>query len=316
MRERCKYTWLVLLVVAFASPNLKAQDSYPFEYGYYYEGKFTSLKASDRLIALKESRPASKQFIAEYNLLKHDSMSKNHTLRELSIYVLPEWKDFRAKLREFAKTSGEEIQPVFEMSGTYRDVKVMMIPRDEFIVKFKEDSDLIKAKAFFEPFIKEHGLVGIRNHRKNSFIVKIDSPSDGRIYQLCQSFSNFEEFRYVEPNHSVLFHKLHVIPPPDSDTLGKALEEHTTGLMTGVAVITCNREQHGERGNKTDCVLKWMRPEEFVLRLSDDGAETIFSILERWGAIIKTENRVTSFFTVFDLQMSRDDFGAPIWFFD
>ena len=79
-----------------------------------------------------------------------------------------------------------------------------MIPSDEVIAGFKEITTLEQALKIFTPYMDSYGILAIRAHRKNTFILQIDNPSNGRIYPLSQIFSRLDEISFAEPNHIIV----------------------------------------------------------------------------------------------------------------
>ena len=177
------------------------------KYGYYYKGRLVSLRASKRLVAINETGTAFRGFVSVHGL-KRDPMSERAPLkkRNLGLYSLPipttktdKGIDLRMQMEKFAQTTREEIQPVFEQG------QALLIPSDEVIVGFKKAVDLTQAKSYFAPHAKTQGIVEVREHRRNTYILRIDNPSNGRVYQVCQFLAKREGIDFAEPNHIVLF---------------------------------------------------------------------------------------------------------------
>ena len=93
---------------------------------------------------------------------------------------------------------GYRIQPVFEQGGA------LMIPSDEIIVGFKPPATLNWAEHYLAPFRNTQGIIGIREHGEDTYILKIDNPSDGRSYQVSQFLSRLSQVVFAEPNHIVI----------------------------------------------------------------------------------------------------------------
>ena len=203
--------FIVLFVSPWAIAQTKLQPSAGggtgSTYGYYYKGKLVSLRPSKRLVAINETGTAFRGFVTLHSL-KRDPMSERMPLkkRNLGLYRLPKPTsktdkrvDLQTEMKGFAKTTREEIQPVFEQG------QALLIPSDELIVGFKKTLDLTQAKSYVAPHTKTQGIVQIRDHRKNTYILRIDNPANGRVYQVCQFFSKQEGIDFAEPNHIVLF---------------------------------------------------------------------------------------------------------------
>jgi len=181
------------------------------KYGYYYEGKFIPLTASKRLIAMGESGVHFSAFSRAQGL-ERDPLSDKRELRalKLGIYRLPLPWEARARadldilMKEFARTTGEVIQPVFEQG------MALIIPSDEIFVRLKEPVVLSEAQAFFARFEDSQGIVEVREGRRNIYIVKINDPSNGRVYPVSQFLATQEEIEFAEPNYFIL----HLRTPP------------------------------------------------------------------------------------------------------
>jgi hypothetical protein len=102
-------------------------------------------------------------------------------------------------MKVFAETTDAMIQPVFEQG------QALLIPGDEIIVGFKKDTTFDQAQEYLDPYVAEQGMVDMREHRKNTYILRISSPSDGRVYRVCQFFATLDEIKFAEPNHIVVF---------------------------------------------------------------------------------------------------------------
>ena len=207
----CLCVFLALFLPPWAIAQTKLQPSagggIGSKYGYYYKGKLVSLRASKRLVAINETGTAFRGFVNVHGL-KRDPMSERAPLkkRNLGLYSLPiptsktaKRIDLQVQMEGFAQTTREEIQPVFEQG------QALLIPSDEVIVGFKKALDLTQATSYFAPHTKTQGIVEVREHRKNTYILRIDNPSNGRVYQVCQFLAKQEGIDFAEPNHIVLF---------------------------------------------------------------------------------------------------------------
>jgi subtilisin family serine protease len=185
------------------------------EYGYYYEEQFISLTPSTNLIAISESGFHFSTFVRTQGL-ERDPLSDKRELKtlKLGIYRLPYLADSRARktfyshMKEFARTTGEVIQPVFEQG------MALMIPSDEIFVRLKEPVVLPEAQAFFARFEDSQGIVGVREGRRDIYILRINDPSNGRVYPVCQFLAVQEEIEFAEPNYFIV----HLRTPPEMRT--------------------------------------------------------------------------------------------------
>jgi hypothetical protein len=189
------------------------------KYGYYYKGTFISLTPSKQLIAISETGAAFGPFVEAQGLERHP-LSIREPLRglKLGLYRVPapvrktdKRIDLRVQMKEFARTTGEEIQPVFEQG------QALLIPFNEVIVGFEAATSLEQARAYLAPYRKTQGIDEIRKHRKNSYIVTIDKPSNGRVYQVSQFLTGLDGIRFAEPNHIMLQLDEPSIPMPAVD---------------------------------------------------------------------------------------------------
>ena len=218
----------VCLLVAFFLPLVPiAQHQVPIpagqearpKYGYYYKGKFISLSASKRLVAISEAGVAFGAFVRAQGLTR-DPLSERAPLkkRNLGLYSLPipktkteERIDLQAQMENFFKTTHEEIQPVFEQG------QALLIPSDEVIVAFKEATNFAQAQSYLEPYRKTQGILEVREHLKNTYVLRIDNPAKGRVYQVCQSLGQLDEIDFAEPNHIVVFLYEPRVPMPPGE---------------------------------------------------------------------------------------------------
>jgi len=202
---------LALLPLSWAIAQTQFQPSVGgatgSRYGYYYKGKLVSLSPSKRLVAINETGTAFRGFVKNHGL-KRDPMSERGPLKkhDLGLYSLPtptsktaRRVDLPAQMKGFAQTTQEEIQPVFEQG------QALLIPSDEVIVGLKKDLDLSQAKSFLAPHTKTQGIVDVREHRRNAYILRIDNPSNGRVYEVCRFLEKQRGIKFAEPNHIVLF---------------------------------------------------------------------------------------------------------------
>jgi hypothetical protein len=86
----------------------------------------------------------------------------------------------------------------------------MMIPSDEIFVRLKEPTVLSEAQAFFDRFKESQGIVEVQEGRRNIYIVRINDPSNGRVYPVSQFLATQEKIEFAEPNHFIV----HLRSPP------------------------------------------------------------------------------------------------------
>jgi hypothetical protein len=215
---------ITLLCVCFGGGSVLAQNSSPdlsisggessTKYGYYYKGELVTLNPSKRLVAIEEERQSFNAFVSNNNLTK-DPLSDHEALTKhgLGLYRLPAPKDKttnqldpHVQIRSAAQTSNQIIQPVFEQGPA------LLIPSDEVIIGFKEDTTLDEAQIYLSPHMSSQGIVDLSAHRKNTYILKITDPVDGRVYQVCRFLTGLEAISFAEPNHIII-----MLPEPEID---------------------------------------------------------------------------------------------------
>ncbi len=233
----CLAYWSLTPTMAPAQPS--TQDS--FKYGYYYKGEFVSLAPSSGLVAISEVGTAFSSFASAQGLVR-DPLSDRRQLegRSLALYrrTPPTLKTDTVStlgplMVTFAQTTGEEIQPVFEQG------QVLLIPSDELIVGLTEASTLSEAQRFFSPVEDSVGILEIEELRTDTFLLRIDSPSNGRVYQVCQFLAAEDGVEFAEPNHIVVRLDSPITPsmPPG---VGQSLdtgEEGNGGSSMGMSSV-------------------------------------------------------------------------------
>lgn len=185
-------------------PTGEGEDT--FEYSYYYKGRLVTLNLSQQLIAIKEKKALGTNFMENFNLARSPlSDQKDLKHHGYSIYRLQSLETetqnhtgFKAQLSAIRAAIDGEVQPVFEQGPA------LLIPSDEIVVGFREDTTLEQAWAFFTPYMDSYGILAISAHRKNTYILQIGNPSDGRIYPLSRIFSRLDGIRFAEPNHIIV----------------------------------------------------------------------------------------------------------------
>lgn len=188
-------------------------------FGYEYKGKLIALNPSERFVAIKETGVKFKAFV-EKNHLVRDSLSQRSALKQhqFGLYRVPApQKKDRAQIRiqslikQFSAETGEVAQPVFEQG------QALLIPSDELIVGFDGTVSLEQARDYLKPHMKALGILNLREHRANTFILSINQPGNGRVYQVCRNLSKLEDIDFAEPNDIVVFVFEPDRPFPDAD---------------------------------------------------------------------------------------------------
>ena len=206
------------------------------QYGYYYKDKFIPLTPSKGLIAVSETEVAFGPFVRAQGL-QRDPLSERKQLkgRKLGLYRIPapagkseKRMDFPLQMERLARTTAGEIQPVFEQGQT------LLIPANEVIVRLKETSTLERAQSFFARYRNTQDIVEVKEHRKNTYILRIDNPSNGRVYQVCQFLAELEEIDFAEPNHITVLLDAPTVPmPPGGASSSRSQGEGVVGGPTG-----------------------------------------------------------------------------------
>lgn len=187
-------------------------------YGYYYRGDFVSLTASERFVAGSEAGAGFRVFVRDRGL-ERDPRSDQGALKafDFGLYQLPvsssgQLMNLPAEIERFAETTPEEIQPVFEQGQS------LLIPSNEIIVGFSATMTLEGAEDYFAPHGKTLGILDVRAHRTDSYILTIDNPANGRVYGVSQFLFGLEEIEFAEPNHIIIPVEATRLPSLPSDT--------------------------------------------------------------------------------------------------
>jgi len=194
------------LTLAQTQASMVEIDKACSKYAYYYKDRLIVLNANKRLIAIEETGVSFSAFVNS-NQLKRDPLSDQAPLinRNLGLYRLPTVKkkasdhsDFNPSMEAFAETTHEVIQPVFEQGDA------LMIPSDEVVIGLKEATNLGQAREYFGSYRDAHGISVVREARKSTYILKIQNPSNGRVYKVCQRLSKLDKVSFAEPNHIIV----------------------------------------------------------------------------------------------------------------
>jgi subtilisin family serine protease len=228
-----KYAIVCVFLSLFSSSCLYAQvqtkdiaetKSIP-QYGYEYKGKFIALNPSERFVAISEKGDKFRAFVKKNRLIR-DPLSERSILKQnkFGLYRLsePSGKDktqisILSRIKQFYAETGEVIQPVFEQG------QALLIPSDELILGFDGTVSLDQARDYLKPYMEKQGILKLREHRDNTFILSISQPSNGRVYQVCRYLSKLEDIDFAEPDHIILFLFEPSLPVSDSDRISKEL---------------------------------------------------------------------------------------------
>jgi hypothetical protein len=171
----------LLLIIVFLGEELTiAQNDIPsmpaksVEYGYYYKARLIILNPSKSLLAIEDTGTnGSLSALTSDQGLIRDPLSD----------------------RELLKNKGLAL---------YRMGPALLIPSDEVIVGFKETTSLSDARKYLTAHLDEEDVIELREHRTNTFILKISRSSNGRVYVVSQSLAGLSEVSFAEPNHIVV----------------------------------------------------------------------------------------------------------------
>ena len=186
-------------------PTIKDQANNT-TFSYYYNGRIIQLQASKNLVAIEDKGATFSAFINNYGL-NRDPLSDRDPLKKngLTLYRRPAIKSkttqqatLSLEIETLAQTTDQVIQPVFEQG------QALLIPSSEVIVGFSQDISLSEARTYFQQYLDDQGIIDITIHRKNTYILKIDNPSNGRVYKVCQFLSQLGGIDFAEPNHLVV----------------------------------------------------------------------------------------------------------------
>jgi len=176
------------------------------KYEYYYEGQRIELDPSNRLVALEEGTGTFSDWIRN-NRLRRDPLSDRHALRSagLGLYRRAPVRDrtdqplnLPEQIQMLAEKAVGIVQPVFEQGPA------LLIPSKEVIVGFNEATTLAEARGYLTPYTASLGITDVREHRKDSFIVTLRTPSNGRCYDVAQFLAELGRIAFAEPNHIVI----------------------------------------------------------------------------------------------------------------
>jgi hypothetical protein len=247
-------TAILALLTAHVPPALAAdsellevstdQGEDTSDYSYYYKGQLVTLNLSQQLVAIKERKALGIESMKNFNLARSPlSDQKALKRRGYILYHLQSSQieirnqtDFRAKLSAIRTAIDGEVQPVFEQGPA------LLIPSDEIVVGFKEETTLEQAWEFLAPYMDSHGILAISAHRTNTFILQIDNPSNGRVYPLSRIFSQLDEIGFAEPNHIIVLRPRSKLPAPvQEDFFGKRIIKEKGPVLensNGTPVLT------------------------------------------------------------------------------
>jgi hypothetical protein len=213
----CAVMTLVALLSAHSAQSVLAQRRAdagqgdeaarrPKKYEYYYDGELIELHPSSRFVAVEEGVAAFSDWIRT-NRLRRDPLSDRHALRSvgLGLYRRTRFRgrgdrplDLPEQVHALAEKAVGNIQPVFEQGPA------LLIPSGEVIVGFNETTTLAEARGYLTPYTSSLGIIDVRQHRKNAFIITLRTSSNGRAYDVSQSLAQLDRIAFAEPNHIVI----------------------------------------------------------------------------------------------------------------
>jgi subtilisin family serine protease/subtilase family serine protease len=214
--KRGAFVFSLLLIIVFLGGELTiAQNDIPsmpaksVEYGYYYKDSLIILNPSKSLLAIEDTgtNGSFSALTSDQGLIR-DPLSDRESLKNkgLTLYRMPAQAkgeitaqpNLTSTIQSFAQSTDRVIQPVFEQGPA------LLIPSDEVIVGFKETTSLSDARKYLTAHLDEEDVIELREHRTNTFILKIDSSSNGRVYVVSQSLAGLTKVSFAEPNHIVV----------------------------------------------------------------------------------------------------------------
>lgn len=204
-RQPCFVSCLIMVCIVLCGHLAMARESKEVDYNYYYKGSLISLTPSKRLIALEEKVPNLSSIVKDHQLVK-DPLSEKYALKHksLGLYRAPALKknteriDMGSVMASLSRSVMGQVQPVFEQGGS------LLIPSDEVIAGFKDETSLTNAQGYLGPYLKEMGVIEMREHRKDTFILKIENPSNGRAFGVSKHLTALDRISFAEPNMIVV----------------------------------------------------------------------------------------------------------------
>ncbi len=194
------------------------------KYSYYHQDELIVLKPSPRLIVLPSDEITMSEFLGDRRIHR-DRLSDSSALRErgIAVYRIPVSKGQTpepamspALIEIFIHNTGKVSQPVFEQGAS------VLIPADEVIVGLDGIASLDQAVAFLGPNMDNLGIVAMRAHRPNTFIVTIQPAGNGRAFDIARALSARKEVTFAEPNFIVISRNGLYSPAPAARTIPTA----------------------------------------------------------------------------------------------
>ncbi|MBL0713829.1 MAG: S8 family serine peptidase, partial [Desulfosarcina sp.] len=214
--KRGAFVFTLLLIIIFlggeltiAQNNILSMPAKSVEYGYYYKDSLIVLNPSKGLLAIEDTGTNGRfSALSTDQGLIRDPLSDRESLKNkgFALYRMPAQAkgkitaqpNLTSTIQSFAQSNDRIIQPVFEQGPA------LLIPFDEVIVGFKETTSLFDAREYLAAHLDEEDVIEVREHRTNTFILKIDRSSNGRVYAVSQSLARLSEVFFAEPNHIVV----------------------------------------------------------------------------------------------------------------
>jgi len=214
------------VVCSLCLSPLYGQGQEAARYAYNYKGTQVVLVASTRLLAMEEGGLGFSEFITENGLVR-DKRSDHHALagKGLGLYRVREIKkeaalrlDLPERTRSFSERAGRVWQPVFEQGSA------ILIPSDEVVVGFKASTTLPQASDYLLREAATQGIIDVRPHRKNTFLIRIDAPSNARSFLVSQFLSRLNAVAFAEPNETaIMSHDVSAALSVEAEYVGQRL---------------------------------------------------------------------------------------------
>ena len=205
--SRCGRMLGCFLVLGLVLPVGAQQAGTDPSFSYYYQGELVTLNASPFRVAVvaDDQQMAAMEAVLTAANLERDAWSEQSSFKANRVRI------FRlqtpANDRRMAKAAGvsrllqqatsaakrgEVVQPVFEQG------QAVLVPSEQVIVGFKADTTLAQANDFLRA--QGQGVVDVAEHRKNTFIARIDNPQEGRSFPVASALAQLPEVDFAEPN--------------------------------------------------------------------------------------------------------------------
>lgn len=205
-RQPCFISCLIMVCIVLCGHLAMARESKEVDYNYYYKGSPISLTPSKHLIALEDKASNFSSIVKDHQVVK-DPLSEKDAVKQNSLGLYratalkgkyTEGVDMGSVMASLPRSMMGQVQPVFEQGGS------LLIPSDEVIVGFKDETSLTNAQGYLGPYLKGMGVIEMREHRKDTFILKIENPSNGRAFGVSMHLTALDRISFAEPNMIVV----------------------------------------------------------------------------------------------------------------